>query len=226
MHSIGSDINTIDRRVVESSELLGKECIGCFRILDYRFFDHDHTYRDGRKDLCVSCASAPRMSTSEHTARLREQNYSSEAVKAQRWANQELYKNDAARVGRAMHHSDFIRVLTHLVPDLYITEGRIEGDLAVFRTYGQPQPRLDGRTFEYLFYCPTGIIPEFSQYEFDEVRDIPIREKRRGWRTILLRLIRTGLLSEDIVSKVFGRAEGPAAEIYNLKLKQYRDSKI
>lgn len=226
MHSIDSDINIVDRRVVESPELLGKECIGCFRILDYRFFDHDNTYRDGRKDLCVSCANAPRMSTSEHTHRLREQNFNSEALKAQRWANQEEYKNAVARIGKAMHHSDFLRVIKHLVPDLYITDGRIEGDLAVFRVYGRPQPQLGGRTFEYLFYCPTGLLPEFSIYEFDEVRDIPIREQKRGWRTVLLRLIKSGLVSEDTVNKIFGRAEGPASTIYNSSLQAFRNRNI
>lgn len=226
MHSVDSDINVVDRKVVESPDLLGKECIGCYRILDYRFFDHDHSSRDGRKDLCVSCANAPKLSTNEHTARIREMNYNSDAVRAQRWENQEEYKNSAARIGKAIHHSDFIRVIKHLVPDLYITDGRVEGDLAVFRVYGRPQPQLNGRTFEYLFYCPTGVLPEFSIYEFDEVRDIPVRELKRGWRTVLLRLIKSGLVSEETVNKVFGRAEGPAATIYNQKLQAFRNNKV
>src|SRR5208283_2210636 len=109
----------------------------------------------------------------------------------------------------------------HLVPSLYIVDGRIEGDLAVFQTYGQPQPDLEGRTFRYLFYIPTGMLPEYSLYEFSE-RDVPIREQKRGWRTVLLRLIKSGLLTEDTCREVFGEAVGEASTVWHRTLHQYR----
>ena len=224
MHSVSDEINVVDRRVVESPELLGKECIGCLRVLAYGFYKRDASYRDGHRDLCLSCESAPRLSTDEHTHRLREMNESSEAVRRQQWEHQEDYQNDAARIGRPMHHSDLIAKLTRLVPSLYITEGNIKGDLAVFRVYPQPQPRLEGRSFEYLFYMPIGLMPEFSIYEFNE-RNIPVREKMRGWRTVLLRLIKSKLLTEDQCHEAFGRAEGPGAIVYLRKLYEFRNQK-
>ena len=214
--------NAIDRALVESPELLGKECIGCLCVLPYSQFRRDSSYRDGHRDLCEGCANSPRLSTAEHTARLRERNDRSEGVMRQRLPNQEDYKNDAARLGRPLFHSDFIRVIEKLVPELYIMPGRIVGDWAVFRTYGQPQPRLDGRTFEYLFYIPSGLLPEFSLYEFND-RDIPVREKQRGWRTVLLRLIKTGLVSEATCNKVFGIPEGPGATVYLRTLYEFRN---
>lgn len=214
--------NAIERAIVDSPDLLGKECIGCLRVLPFNRFQRDASCRDGCRDLCDYCASVPRLSIDEHTSRLREMTNNSEAVKAQRMARQEEYKNDAARIGRMMHHSDLVTVLRQLIPSLYITDGNIVGDLAVFQTYGSPQPDLEGRTFRYLFYIPTGYLPEYSLYEFND-RDTPTRESQRGWRTVLLRLIKSGLLTEETVNHVFGAATGPASTIYNSTLYDFRN---
>lgn len=226
MHEINDPANQVNREVVESSELLGKECIGCMKILAYEFFDRDSSYRDGRKDLCTICAKVPRLSIEENTARLREKNNNSEAVKSQRWAHQDDYRDDRARVGRVLPSGEFLAKVQKLVPELYITDGRIVGDVALFRVYPQPQERLGGRDFEYLFYCPTGLLPEYSIYEFDTARDVPIREKLRGWRTVLLRLIRMGLLTEETCDQEFGVAIGPASNVWYRKLYEYRNKTI
>lgn len=215
------DRNTLDQAVMNSPDLLGKECCGCYSILAYKFFQRDSSYRDGRKDLCDVCAASPRLSTSEHVHRQREMNYRSSAN--QRWAHQEELYDDTPRIGRAMASSDFVNVIQRLIPTLYITEGNIAGDLAAFKTYGTPQPQLEGRTFEYLFFIPTGLLPEFSLYEFD-ARDVPIREKQRGWRTVLLRLIKSRLVSESLAHKVFGTPEGYAASRYLRELQNFRNS--
>lgn len=189
-------------------------------------FPRDSSRSDGHKGLCDECGSSPRMTTTEHTQRLKENNYRSEAVKKQRWSNQDDYRDSVARQGRMMHHSALLLVLDKLIPSLYVTEGNIVDELAVFRIYGQPQPDLEGRSFKYLFYMPTGILPEFSTYEFDEVRNVLIREDKRGWRTVLLKLIRAGLLDENTVNKVFGVATGEAATVYNRSLFEYRNQKV
>src|SRR5258707_11711544 len=67
----------------------GKECLSCWRIKDFKEFRRDASYREGVRDQCVECESAPRYSTEEHTLRLREKNYQSWAVKAQRWSDQD-----------------------------------------------------------------------------------------------------------------------------------------
>jgi hypothetical protein len=216
-----SEFNEIDRMVMESPELLGKECIGCYRVLAYKYFDKDSSSRDGRKHLCALCQTAERLSTEEHIARQKEMNYN--ASQSQRWDHQEELYDDAARVGKPLLSNDLVFTLRELIPNLYITQGRIIGDLAVFKTYGTPQPSLDGKTFEYLFYIPTGILPEFSQYEFND-RNVAVREKQRGWRTVLLRLIKAKMLTEEMANKVFGPAEGKASARYNRKLYEFRNS--
>jgi hypothetical protein len=224
MHDLNDPANVLSREVVESCDHLGKECISCHKVLAYNFFKRDASFRDGRRDQCQGCEAAPRLSTAEHTARLREMNYYSHAVKKQRWDHQEEYQNTFARFGTPMHHSDLLRRIKKLVPSLYVVDGRIVGDLALYRTYDQPQPDLEGRTFRYLFYIPTGLLPEFSIYEFDE-RDIPVRETLRGWRTVLLRLIKSGLLTEAASDLEFGKATGEASTVWYRQLFEYRNRK-
>jgi len=125
-----------------------------------------------------------------------------------------------------MYSGDFLNVLRSLVPNLYITEGNIEGDLAVFRTYPCPQPELDGRDFRYLFYIPTGLLPEYSIWEFDKIRDVRLREKQRGWRTVLLRLIKSGMLDESVCNKVFGYPEGEASTVWHRELFEFRNAML
>lgn len=198
-----------------------KECAGCMRIQPFGCFRRDSSYREGVRDLCLTCESAPRMSTEEHLASQREKNY--RAAQGQRWQNQSDYENEEARWGRVMSSSDLLGKIFKLIPhDLFITDGRIGDDLALYQVYGKPQPDLDNRTFRYLFYIPQGRLPEFSQYEFDH-RDVPIKEKRRGWRTVLLRLIKTGLVTEQAVEEEFGPALGEAATVWRRTLWKHRN---
>jgi len=217
---------TLDLAKAASPEVFGRECAGCRCDLDWIHFRRDSSQRDGHAILCHDCESAPRLSTSEHTARLKERNFNLESVRKQRVEDQDEYKNDEARVGRAMNHQTFLSVLRTLVPSLYIVPGRIVGQLAIFQTAASPQSSWGGRDFKYLMYTDTGILPEFSQYEFDKVRDIRIREKRRGWRTILLRLIKANLLDEKTCNQVFGRPECQAATIWHKELWKHRNRAI
>lgn len=225
MHSIESDFNQIDQRVVESPELLGKECLTCYRVLAYKFYNKDSSYRDGHRDQCSECERQPRLSTSEHTARLEEMNFNSEATKKQRWDNQLDYMDDDARQGRWMHHGEFISKLKNMTGDLYIIDGGIVGDLAVYRVYDRPQPQLEGRNFEYLFYIPTGWMPEASLIEFNE-RAVPVRERKRGWRTPLLRLIKARIITEEQAEREFGKPTPGADIVYNRELFRFRNGRL
>ena len=209
-----------------SPELLGRECQGCFRVLPWNHFQKDASFREGYGNMCHSCRSTPRLSIEENTARLREANLRNHAIKKQRWEHQDQDQlaNDAARVGRAMHSSEVLRSLRRLIPDLYVMDGNIVGDLALYRIYGQPQPDLDGRTYRYIGYMHEGLQPEFSQYEFDRGKDIPIRESRRGWRTVLLKLIKAGMTTEDACRKEFGEAVGPASFRWYRELYKFRNA--
>lgn len=213
----------LDLAKANSPEIFGKACVGCMCDLDWSWFRRDSSSRDGRAALCTDCESQPSLSVAEHTYQQRERNMNSDALKKQRWFDQEELKDEASRLGRQMKSADFLAVVQRLVPNLYITDGRIVGHLAVFQTAAFPQTAWEGRTFKYLFYSDTGLLPEFSIYEFDLVRNVIIREKKRGWRTVLLRLVKANLLEESKVNQVFGRAEGSPANRYNRELQKYRN---
>lgn len=225
MHDLQDPINQVNRELAESNELLGKQCNFCLRALPYNFYNKDSSSKDGRTDICDSCRTLPRLSLAEHTARLREMNFNSEAVKAQRAIYQEDYKNDAARIGHPMEASELIIKLFKIVPGLYITQGNMEGWFALYKIFPCSQSSLEGRDYQYLFAIPQGLLPEFSIMEFDEVRDILIREKMRGWRTVLLKLIRADLLTEDKCNAIFGRPNGPASNVWYRSLYTYRNGK-
>ena len=224
--SVEDDSSQLEDALLTSPELLGRECQGCFRVLAWKFFKKDSSYREGYRTLCHSCESAPRLSINEHTVRLQEANRNNHAVRRQRFEEQEEYRKDDARVGHRLHVTEFLRRVKKYLPNLFVIDGGVQGDLALFVIYPGPQPRLDGQDFEYLTYISEGWSNEFSTFEWNNETDTPIREKwngGRGWRTVLLRLIKRDLITEEQALKEFGPAEGEGSRIYNKEIFKHRN---
>lgn len=220
MHNIQDVSNQINPEHILSSELLARECCCCQRILDLKKFRADHTNRDGRADRCIECEQTPWLSVEENTAMLREKNYNSEALKKQRPPWLDSMKCDIGRIGRVMDSTDFLNKLKSLIPDLVWRQGAFEEDLSVFL-----MDRNEQLGYRYLWFVPKGILPEFSIHEIDE-RDVPIKEKRRGWRTPLLRCILSNMITETQANQVFGRpTDGLASEVYRKRLYDHRNKK-
>lgn len=218
MHDLEDKRNEVDPEILASSELNGRECATCQRILPLKCFRKDSSNRDGRYERCTECESTPWLSIEENTAQLREKNYNSEALKRQRPPHIDSMKCDIGRIGRVMDAVDFLKKLKTLIPGLIWREGSFADDLSVFV--------MDARTelgYRYLWYIPKGTLPELSLHEFDG-RDIPIKEKKRGWRTPLLRCILSGMVSEKDANRVFGPpTDGLASEVYRKKLWEHRN---
>ena len=222
MDHIKSDFDVIDYEAGVDDEIRGQECCGCFRLLKWNFFDRDTSYKNGYKPLCSNCQSQPRLSMAEHTARLREMNFNSEGTKAQRHIDQSEMKKD--RRGRTMDASLFLSKLHHICPNLYVTQGGIVGDLALYVTSGIVKPEW-GAQFKYLGYVTLGTMPEFSKYEFDEKNDIMIRASEMGWRSVLLRFIEANILTEQQVNEEFGHPSGGENSLWYKHLHNHRNSK-
>jgi hypothetical protein len=121
------------------------------------------------------------------------------------------------RLGQVMHSNDFIAKLKRAVPNIAVFRGNIEGDLSLCRVYGD--------TRDFVAYTNTGYLPEFSIVEFNQDRQ-PIHE-RRGWRTVLLRIIKFGLLTEQQAEKEFGRPSSPQeARFWDRQLYWLRNDRI
>jgi hypothetical protein len=163
------------------------------------------------------------MSIAEHTSRLYELNYNSEGTRRQRHPDQEDLRED--RGGRPMDCSLFLQKLLHLCPQLYVTQGGIVGDLALYATSGTARPDWNGQSFKYAGFATLGNMPEYSLYEFDHHRDILLRVKQVGWRSVLLRFVENNLLTEEQCNKEFGPPSGGGNSLWYKKLYNHRNSK-
>ena len=226
---ITCDHDVIDYEAGVDDEVRGKECASCYRLLTYNFFDRDSSYKDGHKPQCSWCLAQPRLSMSEHTARLSELNYNSEGTRRQRHALQDDFKEATARGGRSMDCSLFLQKLLHVYPQLYVKEGSItvDGvivDLALYATSGVNKPEWSNQSFRYLGYITLGVRPEYSEYEFDR-RDVMQKCTSIGWRSVLLRFVENNLLTEEQCLKEFGPPSGGVNSLWYKKLHNHRNAK-
>ena len=225
---IVDEFDVIDYEAGADNELRGKECQSCARLLTYKFFPKNSSYKDGYFPQCYKCLEAPRLSLSEHASRLREMNYVSHGTKRQRHPDQDFLRDK--RPGRPMDCSIFLQKLHHVYPGLYITQGAvtINGaivDIALYATSGVNRPEWSGNSFKYMGYATLGTMPEYSEYEFNE-RDVLIRATQIGWRSILIRFVENNILTEEQCNQEFGPPSGGANSLWYKKLQQHRSSKI
>lgn len=226
--AIESDYDVLDYQAGVDDEIRGQECHSCFRLLKWNFFDRNPVYKNGYSPQCSWCKKQPVLSIAEHTARLREMNYSSEGTKRQRHPDQESFHED--REGEVMSFSLFLQKLHHVYPNLYATPGAVtvngvQVDISLFATSGSARSEWNNQTAKYMGYITVGTMPEYTEYEFDS-RDVLQRAIRIGWRDVLLRFIKNNILTEAQVNKEFGRPSGLANSTYwYKKLHQYRNSK-
>lgn len=220
MHNLQDERYTVNPEHILSSDLNSRECCCCFRIQALEHFRRDTSSRDGRAERCIECENTPWMTIDENTEMLREKNYNSEANKRRRPPYIDSMKCDIGRIGRVMDALSFLNKLKTLLPGLRWYSGRIEGDFAVYI-----EDRFNQDGVKYLWYVPQGVMPEFSLHEFDRF-DCPVKEKKRGWRTPLLRCILGGMITEEEANRVFGSpTEGLASQVYRTKLWEHRNKK-
>lgn len=145
----------------------------------------------------------------EELARWEEENKM--LAKQYQFLTPEEYEDEGARIGHVIHSSVFINML------------KKEFNLP-FWYRNHPTPKKVTLMLEDTACCwvQEGFMPEYSIMRFDS-HDIPLDEKFRGWRTPLLQMILKGILKEEDVDRVFGKATGPASERYNSTLFEIRN---
>lgn len=228
--TLKSEFDVIDYEAGADPNLRGKECVGCRRLLTYSFYDRNSSYKDGYDPMCPLCKKSPKLSIEEHTSRLREMNYNSEGTRRQRHSLQDDFKEASSKGGRPLECSVFLTKLLHVHPQLYVTQGgvTINGvvvDLALYATSPTAKPEWEGRDFRYMGYVTLGVLPEYSEYEFNE-RDILQKCTQIGWRSVLLRFIENGILTEEQCNKEFGYPSGGENSLWYKKLHNYRNAKV
>jgi hypothetical protein len=157
--------------------------------------------------------------TKEELARWPEGNQ--EVAKEYQWCTPEEYADIQMRFGRIMSH------------DQLITKLRDECKLKVF--YRQ-HPHADKLTLLYsdsmgcrkpevACWVQRGWMPEYTVMGFDD-HGVPLAEKYRGWRTVLLQMILKGIVTVEVAHKVFGEANLPCAERYNSILHAWKNRDV
>ena len=129
---------------------------------------------------------------------------------------EELEDADKA-LGHPMSYTDLIFLLQKVNRSIVIQDGGIRGAVAV-----KIPTVLDDGTYG-LKYC-TGfyktILPEFSHISVDD-KGLPLRENR-GWRTVVLALIKQGVITYKDAVDVFGEPQGQRAGRWQQLLKHKR----
>lgn len=162
-----------------------------------------------------------------------------------------------ARMGRPLHHSEFIRRLRTIIPSLIVTDGRVRDTLSLFMVRSTPIKEVpdykgpEKTTFScpvYIGWIHSGDMPE---YEIDLIDGFQCAiGQKRGWRTILLRLIarwnkklelngepsldiwgrpirvsRASIVTEEQAHNVFGApSNGITASNYRRQLYEFRNA--
>ena len=227
---IKSDYDVIDYEAGVSDDVLGQECHSCFRLLRWRFFDRNSSYKNGYEPQCSWCKTQLKLSVAEHTARLKELNMNSAGTKRQRHADQEEFHKHLESDGYVLDAGLFLSKLLRIYPRLSVTQGNVTVngvpvDVSLFATSGVPQPGWNGLCCKYMGYITLGPMPEFTQYSFNE-RDVLQRADRVGWRSVLLRFIKAGLITEEQCNQEFGRPSGLVdSALWYKKIQRYKETK-
>jgi hypothetical protein len=130
-----------------------------------------------------------------------------EARKAHRWQQQDEFK--MRREGRILHMNEFLRLLRSAGLNAWYTDrGGMPGTLGLFVAHSGYYPSCGHKRNEphYVAFVQVPLMQEYEELYFDRY-DIPLGSKRRGWRTVLLRLIDQRLLTEEKAHEIFGKPD-------------------
>lgn len=163
----------------------------------------------------------------EEFHRLYEQNVNSR--KEHRFANQEELQ--VKRTGRILHMNEFMRLLKQALPEgtkaWYTDKGGMANTLGLYVLHTQFLPNCSHPHNEphYVGFVQVPFMQEFEELHFDHY-NVPLGSKRRGWRTILLKLIESKVLSEQRAKEVFGEALGTHGRRYSAYLQFLRNKEV
>ncbi len=116
-------------------------------------------------------------------------------LKSQRIADQEAFTDVDRRMGKGMLHTELYERVRKLNPNILMETSNNDSSVAGFYVVRNGQK-------EFVCAFHKGYLPEFSIVTVD-ARNLPVSE-RRGWRTVLLRLLAKRCLTLDQINAAFG----------------------
>lgn len=159
--------------------------------------------------------------TKEEVHRLHEMN--ADSRKESRFPDQDELKQ--RRTGRIFHMNEFLSKLREAGVNAWYTNysGVKAGDMLGLYV-GHEGWMLTEKCAEhkwsephYVGFVQVPFMQEYEELYFDEF-DVPLGPRRRGWRTIGLRLIEHKLITEEKFHKIFGE---PSSGLVSRRYRQY-----
>lgn len=151
---------------------------------------------------------------------IRQNELSTDAVKEYRFFRQfeDKLTDEKQRRGELMFCLDFADRLNKILP-AYLSS-KIRNGLAGLYVF---TPDVKGGHWHYVCGVQASMMYEYSVIRLDS-HQLPINEKQRGWRTVLLRLITGSFISEEDAHAEFGEPHsGPISRRYREQLYYFRN---
>jgi hypothetical protein len=172
------------------------------RVEDYSKRRHEKTHSAGLEEA------------------IRQREMSSDYVREYKFFRQfeDGLTDEKLRQGELMFCLDFVDKLNSILP-AYLSGKIIRGlsGLYVFT------PDVKGGHWHYVCGVQASMMNEYSVIHVDS-HGLPLNEKKRGWRTVLLRLIQGSFISEDDADRVFGEpTSGPVSRRYREQMFWFRN---
>ena len=151
-----------------------------------------------------------RLDAVEGLAKIKEEN--KKLSDKNRIPDQDILEKREMALGFPLSPNDFIARIQRLNPRIIVELGGVKNAVAV--RYAKLNPETGKYEKEYVtgFYVDHPL-PEFSSVLVDG-KGLPIREIR-GWRSVLLALMRQKLLTLKQVELTFGKANGQRAILWD-----------
>ena len=151
---------------------------------------------------------------------MRQNELSTESVKEYKFFRQfeDGLTDEKMRRGELMFCLDFVDKLNSILP-AYLSGKVIKGlsGLYVF------MPDVKGGHWHYVCGVQASMMHEYSVIHVDS-HGLPLNEKKRGWRTVLLRLIQNSFITEEDAHRVFGEpTSGPVSRRYREQIYYWRN---
>lgn len=128
----------------------------------------------------------------------------------------EALKNAETRIGKPMLHTELIQRVSKLTHNrVWAEDSRNDSKVSGFYTVREGVKHFLG-AFD------KGPLPEFS-FILTDSADLPVKEKR-GWRTVLVRLLKQGVLTWSQVISGFGDAtHSVSSGRWNFNTREFRN---
>jgi hypothetical protein len=151
---------------------------------------------------------------------MRQNELSTNSVKEYRFFRQfeDGLTDEKSRQGRLIFCLDFVDMLNTIVP-CYLS-GMVNKGLSGLYVF---MPDVKGGHWHYVCAAQASMMNEYSVIHLDS-HGLPLNEKKRGWRTVLLRLIQGSFITEEDADRVFGEpTSGPVSRRHREQLYYFRN---